>query len=142
MHAALAMARKAASWGDVPVGAVVARQGCILSAAANEREKREDPTAHAEMLALRRAAKKLGTRRLDGCVLYVTLEPCAMCAGAIAASRLTGVVYGAFDKVAGCAGSVYELCGDAALGNGVPVIGGVLQDQCAAVLSDFFKRVR
>lgn len=142
MRAALCMARKAARWGDVPVGALVVKAGRIVAAAANEREKGGDPTAHAEMLALRRAARRLGTRRLEGCLLYVTLEPCAMCAGAIAAARPDAVIYGAFDPTAGCAGSVYELCGDPALGNGVPIVGGVLEGECAALLSEFFKEKR
>lgn len=140
MQEALSEAVRAAEAGDVPVGAVMVRGGEIIARAGNRREVDGDPTAHAEMLVLRAAARVLGTRRLAGCTLYVTLEPCPMCAGAIALSRPDAVVFGAQDARAGCCGSVYRLTEDTRLGLGtVPAYGGVLASQCAAVLEAFFE---
>lgn len=143
MRLALEAARLAGEAGDVPVGAVVVRQGEVIATAGNRREALGDPTAHAEMLILRQAAEVLGTRRLAGCTLYVTLEPCPMCAGAIALARPDAVVFGAHDGRMGCCGSVYRLTEDPALGLGaVPTHGGILAADCAKILEDFFIRKR
>lgn len=138
MRAALLQARLAEQQGDVPVGAVMVCNGEIISSAHNEREATGDPTAHAEVLAIRRAADTLGRRRLDGCTLYVTLEPCPMCAGAIAMSGVDRVYFGAYDPRMGCAGSVYALPEDPALGADVQCSGGLLEMECAELLQDFF----
>ena len=142
MEAALAEARAAAREGEVPVGAVVVRGEKVLAAAHNRTRTDHDPAAHAEILALRQAAQALGDFRLADCILYVTLEPCAMCAGAIATARLAGLWYGASDPRAGCCGSVYHLCQDDALGYHVPTYPGLLADECAVLLRDFFARQR
>lgn len=139
MRAALAQAREALAQGEVPVGAAVVCEGEIVALAHNEREGACDPTAHAEILALRRAAQRLGRRRLDGCTLYVTLEPCPMCAGAAAMAGVSGVVFGAHDPRMGCAGSVYTLPEDPAFGARTVCEGGLLQDECAALLHGFFE---
>lgn len=138
MRQALEQARLAALAGDVPVGAVIVCEGNAVALAHNEREKNCDPTAHAEILALRRAAEALGRRRLSGCEMYVTLEPCPMCAGAIALSGLERVFFGAYDERMGCAGSVYALPEDAALGGCIPCEGGLLEEECASLLRGFF----
>jgi tRNA(adenine34) deaminase len=142
MRAALAQAQKAFDKGEVPVGAVVVKDGLIIAAGHNMRQQLKDPSAHAEIIAMREAAKVLGDWRLSGCTLYVTLEPCPMCAGAISQSRMEWLVYGAFDEKAGCAGSVYELCGDSAIGGSTKIIGGVLEEKCAELLSRFFQQKR
>ena len=143
MRLALAEAAAAGDRGEIPVGAAVVFEGEAIAVAGNRRESANDPTAHAEMLALRAAAAKLGRRRLTGCVLYVTLEPCPMCAGAIALARPDAVVFGSWDSRAGCCGSVYRLTEDPALGLGiVPSHGGVLADECAALLNQFFSSRR
>ncbi len=129
----------AADRGEVPVGAVVVDPaGEVLSARHNEREAQGDPTAHAEVLALRDAAGRLGTWRLDGCLVVVTLEPCPMCAGALWASRIGGVVFGAVNTDAGALGTHYHLGQDPRLNHEFPVRGGVLADECGAALSSFF----
>ena len=140
MNAALEEAAAAALHGDVPVGAVVLRAGDgeVLARRHNERELRADPTAHAELLALRDAASAMGTWRLTDAVLVVTLEPCPMCAGALVAARVGAVVFGAFDAKAGACGSLYNLCADPRLNHELPVVGGVRADECAALLSAFF----
>jgi len=138
MALALGRAREAERHGDVPIGAVIARDGEPLAASGNERELRRDPTAHAEILAIRAAAEALGGWRLPGTTLYVTLEPCTMCAGAIVLARIPTVVYGASDPKAGAAGSVLDVLAEPALNHRPAVIGGVLEDECAAVLRDFF----
>jgi tRNA(adenine34) deaminase len=138
MALALAEAGCAAEHGDVPIGAVVARGSEVLAAAGNERELRRDPTAHAEVLALRAAAERLGGWRIPDATLYVTLEPCAMCAGAIVLARIPRVVYGAADPKAGAAGSVLDVLAEPALNHRPEVIGGVLADESAALLRDFF----
>ena len=142
MTLALQEARAAAEHDDVPIGAVVARDGEVVAAAGNEREKRKDPTAHAEVLALRDAAAALGGWRLPGTVLYVTLEPCAMCAGAIVLARVPKVVYGAADPKAGAAGSVMNLLDHPALNHRPLVEGGVLGTECAELLGAFFRERR
>ena len=138
MALAIERARAAEEHDDVPIGAVVARAGEPLAAAGNERELRRDPTAHAEILAIRAAAEALGGWRLPGTTLYVTLEPCAMCAGAIVLARIPTVVYGAPDPKAGAAGSVLDVLHEPALNHRPQVVGGVLEDECAALLRDFF----
>jgi tRNA(adenine34) deaminase len=138
MRLAIEQARIAEGNGDVPIGAVVARDGEVIAAAGNEREHRRDPTAHAEVLALRAAAEALGGWRLPGTTLVVTLEPCAMCAGAVVLARVPTVVYGAADPKAGAAGSVLDVLGEPALNHRPEVIGGVLESECAALLAGFF----
>jgi len=138
MRLALAEARRAGEHDDVPIGAVVARGGEVLAAAGNERELRADPTAHAEILALRAAAKALGGWRVGDSVLYVTLEPCAMCAGAIVLARVPRVVFGAVDPKAGAAGSVFDILAEPRLNHRPEVESGVLADESAALLSEFF----
>ena len=142
MKAAIAQARAALDMGEVPVGAVVVQDGQIIASAHNEREELCDPTAHAEVLALRRAAKKLGRRRLQDCTLYVTLEPCPMCAGAIVMADVGSVIYGAADEQAGCAGSVYALPEDPAFGKKIPCMGGLMEDACKDILNTFFEEKR
>ena len=143
MQEALSQARLAMEAGEIPVGAVVTHGDTILARAHNERELLHDPTAHAEILALRRAAKQLGGWRLTGCTLYVTLEPCPMCAGAIRAARLDALWYGADDPAAGCTGTVYRLTEDPALaGPPVSAYGGLLAEESAELLSAFFQRKR
>ena len=142
MRAALEQAYLALASGEIPVGAVVTCQGEIVAAAHNERETTGDPTAHAEVLALRRAAQALGRRRLEGCTLYVTLEPCPMCAGAAVMAGVERICFGAADPRAGCAGSVYALPEDPAFGRVIPCMGGLLEAECAQVLRDFFARRR
>ena len=139
MALAITEAELAASAGDVPVGAVVLdRNGEVLARRHNEREVGTDPTAHAEVLALRDAAAALGEWRLEGCTVVVTLEPCPMCAGALVASRVERVVFGAFDPKAGACGTLYNLCVDPRLNHEVDVVAGVRGDECAVQLSSFF----
>jgi len=139
MRAALEQARRCLVHDDVPIGAVVARGGEVLAAAGNERELAGDPTAHAEILALRAGAAAHGSWRLDGCSLYVTLEPCAMCAGAVVLARLDRVVFGAADPKAGFAGSLGNLLEDPRLNHRVPWTGGVLAEECSDLLRTFFR---
>jgi tRNA(adenine34) deaminase len=138
MAAALEEARKAASSGEVPVGAVVFRDGAIIARAHNESVGRRDPTAHAELLAVQQALRQLQADRLDTCSLYVTLEPCAQCAGAIVLAKLGRVVFGAYDPKAGMAGSVGDLLRHPHLNHRLEVIGGVDADACGRLLQDFF----
>lgn len=138
MREALKLARKAQMAGEVPVGAVVVCKEKIIACARNERETSGDPTAHAEVLALRRAAEALGTRRLEGCTLYVTLEPCPMCAGAIVMAGIDAVFFGAYDPRCGCAGSLYDLPEDASFGRVIPCSGGLLEAECRLALNAFF----
>ncbi|MBI5159865.1 MAG: nucleoside deaminase [Micrococcales bacterium] len=139
MRAALGEAEKAPAFGDVPVGAVVvAADGGVLGADRNRREERHDPTAHAELLAIRAAASARGAWRLDDATLVVTLEPCAMCAGAIVAARIPTVVFGAWDAKAGAAGSVWDLVRDRRALHRAEVVGGVLERECALLLEEFF----
>ncbi len=142
MRVALALAREAGTLGEVPVGALVARGDRILSQAFNLRETLSDPTAHAERLALALAGRVLNTWRLSGCTLYVTLEPCAMCAGAIVLSRIDRVVYGATDPKAGACQSLYRLTSDLRLNHRPQVVGGVLSEECSEVLKTFFQERR
>ena len=139
MRAALAEARRCAERGDVPVGAVVVRDGDVVAAAGNARELTNDPTAHAEIVALREAARRAGSWHLEDCTLYVTLEPCAMCAGAIVLSRLGRLVYGAADPKAGHVGSIGDIVRDQRLNHRAEVAGGVLADECGELLRAFFR---
>ncbi len=138
MEVAIAEARKAEAHGDVPIGAAIFRGEELLARAGNERELRRDPTAHAEVLAIRAAAEKLGGWRLPGTTLFVTLEPCAMCAGAIILARVPLVVYGTRDPKAGAAGSVLDVLDEPALNHRPQVVAGVREPECAALLREFF----
>ena len=138
MRLALREAERALEHDDVPVGAVVVYGGEVIGAGRNERELRQDPTAHAEVLALQRASVALGSWRVLGCTLVVTLEPCAMCAGAIVLARVPRVVFGCTDPKAGAAGSVLDVLAEERLNHRPEVIGGVRADECAALLRDFF----
>jgi tRNA(adenine34) deaminase len=138
MRAALAQAHAAAAHHDVPIGAVVVRDGAVIAARHNERELSGDPTAHAEVLAIRDAAAVVGHWRLLDCTLYVTLEPCVMCAGALVNARIGRIVYGATDPKAGAVESLYQVCGDERLNHRPPVTGGVLASECGQLLKDFF----
>jgi tRNA(adenine34) deaminase len=138
MKLALAEARRAGDAGDVPVGAVVVAGGLVVGAAGNAREATGDPTAHAEILALRQAAVATGSWRLAGATIYVTLEPCPMCAGALVAARVDRLVFGAFDPKAGACGSLYNLCVDPRLNHELTVLAGVGEAEAAALLTDWF----
>lgn len=143
MNLALQMAQKAQGMGEVPVGAVVVTQGgYVVSEAYNQRENRPSPTAHAEILAIEEAAQKLDRWRLTDCVLYVTLEPCLMCAGAIVSARLKAVVYGARDPKGGAVVSLYQTLSDSRLNHRPVVIGGVLEQPCSQILTEFFRQRR
>ena len=142
MRLALEEARLALAEGEVPVGAVLVREGQVLARCHNRREQSGDPTAHAELLCLREGAAALGDWRLRGCTLYVTLEPCPMCAGAMVMSRLGNCVFGAADPEKGCCGSVYDLPGDPALKSGTQWQSGVLEEECRALLEEFFRSRR
>jgi tRNA(adenine34) deaminase len=139
MRLALERARLASMHGDVPVGAVVIDEaGSLLAAAGNEREIRHDPTAHAELLALREASRRLRSWRLTGLTLVVTLEPCTMCAGALVLARIARLIFGAFDPKAGAVSSLFDVVRDPRLNHRVEVRGGVLEAECGALLKDFF----
>jgi tRNA(adenine34) deaminase len=142
MRLAIREAERALGHDDVPVGAVVIHGGEVIGAGHNERELREDPTAHAEMIAIREAARALGSWRLLDTVLYVTLEPCAMCAGAIVLGRIPRVVYGTDDPKAGAAGSVLDVLAEPRLNHRPDVAGGLLAEECAALLQAFFRSRR
>jgi tRNA(adenine34) deaminase len=142
MGAALAEAREAAARGEVPVGAIAVLDGAVIGRAGNLTETRQDPTAHAEILALREAAGALGSWRLTGVSLYVTLEPCAMCAGASVLARIARLVYGAEDPKAGMCGSLANLASDSRLNHRIEVVRGVRAAECGALLQDFFRKKR
>ncbi len=142
MEPALDEARRAAGLGEVPVGAVLVRDGEVIARGHNLRETSGDPTAHAEIVVLREGARRLGQWRLDGCTLYVTLEPCPMCAGAMILARLPRLVFGARDPRAGAAGSLVDLLGDDRFNHRVEVTGGVRQRECGQVLQAFFRARR
>src|SRR5436305_12402795 len=142
MRLALREAALALDHEDVPIGALVVREGEVIGAGHNERELRADPTAHAEMIALREAARAVGSWRLLDAVMYVTLEPCAMCAGAIVLARLPRVVYGTTDPKAGAAGSVFDILAEPRLNHRPEVAAGLLADECAALLTAFFSSRR
>jgi tRNA(adenine34) deaminase len=142
MRLALVEAEAAAAAGEAPVGAVIARAGQVLASARNERESLRDPTAHAEMIAITQAAAALNSWRLEECTLYVTLEPCPMCAGAIVQARIPRVVYGAADPKAGAVRSLFRLIDDPRLNHRAEIIEGVLAEPCGRVLTEFFQRRR
>lgn len=142
MRVAIGEAKKAAVYGDVPVGAVVARADEVLGRAGNARERKQDPTAHAEIIALRAAANVVESWRLEGCTMYVTLEPCAMCAGALVLGRVERLVFGTADPKAGFAGSLGNLVRDGRLNHTLEVESGVLSGECGDLLKDFFRERR
>jgi tRNA(adenine34) deaminase len=142
MRQALALAHEAASLGEVPVGAVAVKDGRVIATGLNRREIDRDPFSHAELVAMRRAAEALGAWRLTGVTVYVTLEPCAMCAGALVQARVTRLVFGASDPKAGAVGSLYDLARDGRHNHRLEVTSGVLGDECGAVLTQFFKDLR
>ena len=143
MQQALALANQAATSDDVPVGAIIVNdQGEIIGVGENLREKNNDPTAHAEIIAIKNAAQKIGNWRLDDLTMVVTLEPCAMCAGAIVQTRIKRLVFGAFDEKAGAVGSIWDVVRDKRVLTKVEVISGVLEKECAQVLTNFFKGKR
>lgn len=138
MRRALELAREAMAAGEIPVGAVVVKDGRIVGEGFNLREARNDPTAHAERLALTRAGQALGSWRLDGCTLYVTLEPCPMCAGAVVQARIARVIYGADDPKAGACRSLYRLADDPRFNHRAVLTPGVLKEECGEILTQFF----
>jgi len=142
MRAALEEARAALDHDDVPIGAVVVRDGDVIASRHNEREATNDPTAHAEVLALRDAARAVGSWRLPDCTLYVTVEPCVMCAGAVINARVGRLVYGTPDLKAGATASLYNVCADPRLNHNPPVTHGILAEDAAALLADFFRSRR
>ncbi|MDO4952544.1 MAG: tRNA adenosine(34) deaminase TadA [Synergistaceae bacterium] len=142
MREALKEAEKALEFDEIPVGALVVKDDEIIGRGFNRRDTDDSPFAHAELLAIQQAAEKLGSWRLDGCTLYVTLEPCPMCAGAIVQCRLKALVYGAKDSKAGAAGSLYNIPADPRFAHSCKVTGGVLKNECSNLLNDFFKNRR
>jgi len=142
MQEAIKQARLAEAIGEVPIGAVIVRGGVMIGAGYNLREMDHDPTAHAELIAIKRASEAIQAWRLLDCTLYVTLEPCPMCAGAILQSRVERVVYGASDPKAGCVGSLMDLLQDSRFNHTSSWTSGVLQEECATLLTDFFRRLR
>ena len=142
MGKALAQAERAARLGEVPIGAVLVRDGRVIGRGCNRREGKNDPSAHAEMIAIRQAAGRLNAWRLTGTTLYVTLEPCPMCMGAIILARIERLVFGCLDPKAGAAGSLYDLATDRRFNHQVAVAAGVREEECSAVLSGFFRELR
>ena len=142
MNEALRLAGKAYREGEIPVGAVIVQKNKIIGRGYNQRERLKDPTAHAEILAITAAAGALENWRLTDCTLYVTKEPCPMCAGAIINSRMRLLVFGAYDEEKGCCGSLYQLCGDRRLDSKTAVKGGVEEEKCTAILQEFFQTKR
>lgn len=141
MLRAMELARAAGEKGEIPIGAVIVKSGEIIAEGQNCRERKNDATSHAEIEAIRMAGERTGDWRLDGCTLYVTLEPCPMCTGAIINSRISTVVFGAYDLRAGCMDSVIDLC-NYPFESRPEIYGGIYEDECAEILSDFFKAVR
>ena len=139
MKLALLQAQKAYEKDEIPVGAIVVKEGKVIGRGYNQREMLNDPTAHAEIIAITAAANTIEDWRLNDCILYVTKEPCAMCAGAIINSRLKMVVFGCYDKEMGCCGSLYQLCGDSQLRNKTAVKGGIMEQECLSIIHDFFQ---
>lgn len=142
MNLAIYEALKAGAIGEVPIGAIVVKDDVIIGRGYNLRETGLDPTAHAEMIAIRQASQHLGAWRLSGCTLYVTLEPCPMCAGAIVQSRVDHVVYGASDPKAGCAGTLFNLLEEPRFNHQPTVLAGILEQECGDLLRDFFRTLR
>lgn len=139
MRLALLQAQKAYESNEIPVGAIVVLDNKVIGRGYNQREMLNDPTAHAEIIAITAAANTIEDWRLKECVLYVTKEPCAMCAGAIINSRLKMVIFGCYDKEMGCCGSLYQLCGDSHLKNNTAVRGGIMEEECLSIIRDFFQ---
>lgn len=142
MELALREAELALRQDEIPVGAVIIRDGIVIGKGSNQREMLQDPTAHAEMIAITAAAAHMGNRRLEGCAMYVTLEPCAMCAGAIVLAQLPLLIFGAYDPKAGACTSLYTITSDSRLNHRVHTVGGILEPQCGALLRDFFLKKR
>ena len=142
MRKALHLAEIALSKNEVPVGAIIVKDEKIIGRGYNQKEQLNDPTAHAEIIAITSAASTINDWRLDGCTLYVTKEPCAMCSGAIINSRVSKVIFGAYDERKGCCGSLYQLCGDKRLESLTTVRGGIEEEQCSMLLKEFFKKKR
>lgn len=142
MKEALAEAKKAAAAGEVPVGAVIVKDGEIVGRGHNETETARDPTAHAEMIAIRQAAKKLGGWRLTGCTMYVTTEPCSMCAGAIVWSRISRLFIGTMDPKSGACGSIFNIPQESRLNHFVEIETGLMQEECSSLMKNFFKELR
>ncbi len=142
MNLAIEQARAAEGWGDVPIGAVIVRDDTVIVSAGNRRAADCDPVAHAELLAIRAAAEAVGDWRLNDCRLYVTLEPCLMCAGAIVLARVGEVIYGATDPKAGAVASLYQVLSDRCLNHRPSIVGGVLAGPCGMLLTDFFRAQR
>ncbi|UVI33508.1 tRNA adenosine(34) deaminase TadA [Paenibacillus spongiae] len=142
MREAMAEAMKAEAIGEVPIGAIIVKDGEIIGRGYNLRETTLDPTAHAEMIAIREASNRLGAWRLLDCTLYVTLEPCPMCAGALVQGRMHKVVYGTTDPKAGCAGTLMNLLQEPRFNHETELVSGVLQEECAALLTNFFRKLR
>jgi tRNA(adenine34) deaminase len=142
MEKAFSLAEKALKNGEIPIGAIIVHNSKIIGRGYNQTELLKDPTAHAEIIAITAAANTLEDWRLNDSILYVTKEPCAMCAGAIINSRLKQVVFGCYDEQKGCCGSLYQMCGDRRLGKPIAVIGGLMENECADILSNFFMKKR
>ena len=142
MEMAIREAEQAARRKEIPVGAIIVHQGVLIAKGSNQNEMLQDPTAHAEMIAITAAASALGSRRLDGCTMYVTLEPCAMCAGALVLSRIPNLVFGAYDPKAGACSSLYMITNDLRLNHRIATTGGVLQEKCGGILQEFFQAAR
>lgn len=142
MGRALNLARRAESVGEVPIGAVIVRDGLIIGRGFNQRESRNDPSAHAEMIAIRQASRKMNAWRLTGTTLYVTLEPCPMCMGAALLARVERVVFGCFDPKGGAAGSLYNLADDRRFNHRIELTSGIMQAECSEILSSFFRKLR
>lgn len=142
MQAALEEAKKAAALGEIPIGAVIVRDGAIIARGHNETENRKDPTAHAEMIAIRQAAKALGGWRLIGCQMFVTAEPCSMCAGAIVWARIEKLYIGTMDPKSGACGSVFNIPQEKKLNHFTEIEIGLMQEECSCIMKDFFKQLR
>ena len=142
MRKALFEAEKANLEGEIPIGAIIIKNGHIIGKGYNQSENLNDPTAHAEMLAITSAANTIKNWRLDGCIMYVTKEPCPMCAGALINSRISMVVFGMYDEKEGCCGSLYQICQDIRFKHQLAVRGGILQEICKKLIQDFFKKIR
>ena len=138
MKIALKLAEKAFTQNEIPVGSVIVKENRIIGRGYNQKERLTDPTAHAEIISISAASSTMNDWRLNGATIYVSKEPCAMCAGAIINSRISRLVFGAYDDQKGCCGSLYQICGDKRLGSNTVVKGGVLEDRCSEILSEFF----
>ena len=142
MKKAWNLARKAEAIGEVPIGSIIVKDDAVIGKGFNQRESRNDPSAHAEMIAIRQASRKLNAWRLVGTTLYVTLEPCPMCMGAILLARIDRVVFGCFDPKAGAAGSLYNLAEDPRFNHRVELVSGIMKQECSGILSNFFRKLR